>query len=121
MIDIGSNVDHSHFFYIADCVPAYKNWDFVLHRWSLNDFYISNQLSYTGYPVILPRENESVLLGAAILGSVAAKKYPSLHKAMKALNAAGQVRYLDHWKFGKIWRWNCSSLLHLVVFYNMVF
>ncbi|KAL2932543.1 FGGY carbohydrate kinase domain-containing protein [Bienertia sinuspersici] len=43
------------------------------------------------YPVILPRENESVLLGAAILGSVAAKKYPSLHEAMKALNASGQV------------------------------
>ncbi|GAB2236245.1 hypothetical protein Droror1_Dr00027984 [Drosera rotundifolia] len=43
-----------------------------------------------GYPIILPRESESVLLGAAILGASAAKKYPSLHEAMKALNVAGQ-------------------------------
>ncbi|GFS40187.1 FGGY family of carbohydrate kinase [Actinidia rufa] len=44
-----------------------------------------------GYPIILPRENEPVLLGAAILGAVAAKKYSNLNEAMKALNAAGQV------------------------------
>ncbi|KAF4351748.1 hypothetical protein F8388_008758 [Cannabis sativa] len=34
---------------------------------------------------------EYVLLGVAILGSVAARKYSSVHDAMKALNAAGQV------------------------------
>lgn len=56
-----------------------------------NPVYIQEHADITGYPVILPRENESVLLGAAILGAVAAKKYPSLHEAMKALNAAGQV------------------------------
>ncbi|XP_021755380.1 FGGY carbohydrate kinase domain-containing protein-like [Chenopodium quinoa] len=56
-----------------------------------NPLYIQEHADITGYPVILPRENESVLLGAAILGAVAAKKYPSLHEAMKALNAAGQV------------------------------
>lgn len=33
-----------------------------------------------------------MLLGAAILGAVAAKKYSGLQDAMKALNAAGQVR-----------------------------
>ena len=44
-----------------------------------------------GYPIILPRENESVLLGAFILGEVAAKKFSSLNEAMKAMNAAGQV------------------------------
>uniref|UniRef100_A0A803P981 Uncharacterized protein n=1 Tax=Cannabis sativa TaxID=3483 RepID=A0A803P981_CANSA len=33
---------------------------------------------------------EYVLLGVAILGSVAARKYSSVHDAMKALNAAGQ-------------------------------
>lgn len=47
--------------------------------------------TFTGYPIVLPRESESVLLGAAILGAVAAKKYSSLIEAMKALNAAGQV------------------------------
>jgi ribulose kinase len=31
-------------------------------------------------------------LGAAVLGAVATKKYNSLREAMKALNAAGQVR-----------------------------
>ncbi|KAG1364110.1 putative FGGY carbohydrate kinase domain-containing protein [Cocos nucifera] len=44
-----------------------------------------------GLPIILPRENEPVLLGAAILGAVAAKKHSGLHDAMRALNAAGQV------------------------------
>lgn len=52
-----------------------------------HDFFVIG----TGYPIILPRESESVLLGAAILGAVAAKKYSSLNEAMKALNAAGQV------------------------------
>lgn len=32
-----------------------------------------------------------MLLGAAILGAVAARKYSSMKEAMKALNAAGQV------------------------------
>ncbi|GAB2218261.1 hypothetical protein Drorol1_Dr00001481, partial [Drosera rotundifolia] len=58
-----------------------------------NPLYIQEHADITGYPIILPRESESVLLGAAILGAVAAKKYPSLHEAMKALNAAGQVVY----------------------------
>ncbi|KAL4564279.1 hypothetical protein LXL04_028339 [Taraxacum kok-saghyz] len=40
-----------------------------------------------GCRIILPRESESVLLGAAILGAVGAKKYSSLREAMKALNA----------------------------------
>ena len=51
-------------------------------------------VNLAGCPIILPRESESVLLGAAILGAVAAKRYPSLHDAMKALNAAGQVYML---------------------------
>ncbi|GAB2291486.1 hypothetical protein Dimus_025741 [Dionaea muscipula] len=58
-----------------------------------NPLYIQEHADITGYPIILPRESESVLLGAAILGAVAAKKYPSLHEAMKALNASGQVVY----------------------------
>ncbi|XP_010265465.1 PREDICTED: FGGY carbohydrate kinase domain-containing protein-like isoform X2 [Nelumbo nucifera] len=56
-----------------------------------NHLYIQAHADITGCPVILPRESESVLLGAAILGAVAAKKYSSLIEAMKALNAAGQV------------------------------
>uniref|UniRef100_A0A1D1YYV5 FGGY carbohydrate kinase domain-containing protein n=1 Tax=Anthurium amnicola TaxID=1678845 RepID=A0A1D1YYV5_9ARAE len=56
-----------------------------------NPLYIQEHADIVGCSIILPRENESVLLGAAILGAVAAKKYSSLHEAMKALNVAGQV------------------------------
>ncbi|KAH0450560.1 hypothetical protein IEQ34_021252 [Dendrobium chrysotoxum] len=56
-----------------------------------NLLYIQEHANIVGFPVILPRENESVLLGSAILGAVAAKKYPTLHDAMSVLNAAGQV------------------------------
>jgi ribulose kinase len=48
-------------------------------------------LFFTGCPIILPRENESVLLGAAILGAVAAKKFSGVRDAMRALNAPGKV------------------------------
>jgi ribulose kinase len=44
-----------------------------------------------GCPIILPRESESVLLGAAVLGAVAGKKFSGVRDAMKALNAAGKV------------------------------
>jgi len=46
---------------------------------------------FPGCPIILPRESESVLLGAAILGAVATRKYHNLGEAMKALNAPGEV------------------------------
>jgi FGGY-family pentulose kinase len=58
-----------------------------------NSLFLQEHADITGFPITLPRENESVLLGAAILGTVAAKKYSSLKNAMKALNAAGQVVY----------------------------
>ncbi|KAM0014172.1 putative ribulokinase [Helianthus debilis subsp. tardiflorus] len=60
---------------------------------SKNALFIQEHADIIGCPIILPRESESVLLGAAILGAVAAKKYPTLRDAMKALNAAGQVIY----------------------------
>nr|GMD75994.1 FGGY carbohydrate kinase domain-containing protein [Ipomoea batatas] len=58
-----------------------------------NPLFIQEHSDIIGYPIILPRENESVLLGAAILGAVASKKYATVREAMKALNAAGQVFY----------------------------
>ncbi|KAI3444136.1 hypothetical protein Pfo_000801 [Paulownia fortunei] len=58
-----------------------------------NSLFIQEHADITGYPIVLPRENESVLLGAAILGAVASKKYSTVREAMKALNAAGQVVY----------------------------
>ncbi|BBN67960.1 FGGY family of carbohydrate kinase [Prunus dulcis] len=56
-----------------------------------NALFIQEHADIIGCPIILPRESEPVLLGAAILGAVAARKYCSLHEAMKALNAVGQV------------------------------
>ncbi|KDO62451.1 hypothetical protein CISIN_1g006707mg [Citrus sinensis] len=56
-----------------------------------NPLFLQQHADIIGCPIILPRENESVLLGAAILGAVAAKRYSSLIEAMKAMNAAGQV------------------------------
>ncbi|XP_061361520.1 uncharacterized protein LOC133305345 isoform X1 [Gastrolobium bilobum] len=58
---------------------------------SKNRIFIQEHADIIGYPIILPRESKSVLLGAAILGAVATRKYHSLREAMKALNAAGQV------------------------------
>ncbi|KAJ1433508.1 FGGY carbohydrate kinase, pentulose kinase [Sesbania bispinosa] len=58
---------------------------------SKNPIFIQEHADIIGCPIILPRESESVLLGAAILGAVATRKYNSLSEAMKALNAAGQV------------------------------
>ncbi|XP_057987958.1 uncharacterized protein LOC110642073 isoform X2 [Hevea brasiliensis] len=57
---------------------------------SKNPVFVQEHADIIGCPIVLPRESESVLLGAAILGAVAAKKYTSLSEAMKALNAAGQ-------------------------------
>ncbi|TYK10868.1 FGGY carbohydrate kinase domain-containing protein [Cucumis melo var. makuwa] len=58
-----------------------------------NSLFIQEHADIIGCPIILPRESESVLLGAAILGAVAARKYSTLQDAMKALNSAGQVIY----------------------------
>ncbi|CAA2938316.1 FGGY carbohydrate kinase domain-containing [Olea europaea subsp. europaea] len=58
-----------------------------------NSLFIQEHADIIGYPITLPRENESVLLGAAILGAVASKKYSTMREAMLALNSAGQVVY----------------------------
>ncbi|KAL5973975.1 hypothetical protein ACLOJK_030635 [Asimina triloba] len=60
-----------------------------------NSLYVQEHADIVGCSIVLPRENESVLLGAAILGAVAAKKYSSLRDAMKSLNAAGQFCCFD--------------------------
>lgn len=54
---------------------------------------------YAGCPVVLPREAECVLLGAAIIGAVAAKKFVSINSAMESLNASGLVskQILNGW------------------------
>ncbi|KAG9148737.1 hypothetical protein Leryth_013423 [Lithospermum erythrorhizon] len=58
-----------------------------------NPLFIQEHADISGCPIILPRENESVLLGAAIIGAVASKKYDTIRSAMKSMNASGQVVY----------------------------
>lgn len=58
-----------------------------------NPVFVQEHADITGLPIILPRESESVLLGAALLGAVASKKYSTLNEAMKALSAPGKVIY----------------------------
>ncbi|MBV9785066.1 MAG: FGGY-family carbohydrate kinase [Acidisphaera sp.] len=45
----------------------------------------------TGCRVVLPREPEAVLLGAAILGGVAGGCFPGIAEAMAAMSRAGEV------------------------------
>ncbi|OAE34408.1 hypothetical protein AXG93_4875s1270 [Marchantia polymorpha subsp. ruderalis] len=58
---------------------------------SKNRVYLQEHADILGCPVTLPRETECVLLGGAIIGAVAAKKYVSIDSAMIALNAPGLV------------------------------
>ena len=45
----------------------------------------------TGCRIVLPKEPEAVLLGSAMLGAVAARRYDSVVAAMGAMSAAGRI------------------------------
>jgi len=54
-----------------------------------NPVFVREHADVTGCRVILPRESEAVLLGAAVLGAVASGDQPSILDAMARMNAAG--------------------------------
>jgi FGGY-family pentulose kinase len=56
-----------------------------------NDVFLREHADATGCRVALPAEPEAVLLGAAILGSVACGDQPSVTAAMAAMTRAGRV------------------------------
>jgi len=56
-----------------------------------NPVFVREHADATGCRVVLPAEPEAVLLGAAILGAVAAGDQPSVLAAMSAMNRAGRV------------------------------
>lgn len=58
---------------------------------SKNELFIQIHADVTGFPCILPRESESVLVGSAILGACASGDFPSIQEAMKSMNAARKV------------------------------
>lgn len=56
---------------------------------SKNPVFIQTHANVVGYPVLVPREPESVLLGASILAAYAAQLYSSVDTAVKRM--AGQA------------------------------
>ena len=56
-----------------------------------NPVFLREHADITGCRVVLAQEPEAVLLGAAILGAVAAGTYGSLLQAMSAMSRAGQT------------------------------
>ncbi|XP_058791631.1 FGGY carbohydrate kinase domain-containing protein [Phymastichus coffea] len=58
---------------------------------SQNPLFIQTQADVLGLPMLCPAERESVLVGSAILGSCAAKAFPSVHEAIKAMGGSAKV------------------------------
>jgi FGGY-family pentulose kinase len=56
-----------------------------------NPLFVREHADITGCPVALPREPEAVLLGSALLGAVAAGRYPSIVAAMPAMAATREL------------------------------
>lgn len=50
-----------------------------------NKIFIQEHADITGCEILLPKEPEAVLLGAAILAAVAAGEFPNIFEAMKAM------------------------------------
>ena len=56
-----------------------------------NAVFLREHADVTGCRIILPKEPEAVLLGSAVLGAVAAKRYPTVLAAMGAMNTGGKT------------------------------
>jgi len=56
-----------------------------------NPIFLREHADITGCKIVLPKEPEAVLLGSAVLGAVAAGRYPLILAAMNAMNSARQV------------------------------
>lgn len=56
-----------------------------------NALWLQEHADVTGLPVVLGRETESVLLGAAILGANASGAFPSVTEAMRAMGKSGTI------------------------------
>lgn len=63
---------------------------FVCGGGTKNPVFLREHADITGCTLVLPKEPEAVLLGAAVLGAVASGKQPSVVAAMGAMNVAGE-------------------------------
>jgi FGGY-family pentulose kinase len=55
-----------------------------------NEVFLREHANITGCELVLPKEPEAVLLGAAILGAVASGTFSDILDAMKSMNTAGK-------------------------------
>lgn len=53
-----------------------------------NDMFVQTLADVLGFPLLLPAESESVMLGAAILGACAASSFPSVHQAIQSMGGS---------------------------------
>lgn len=58
---------------------------------SQNPLFIQIQADVLGLPVLCPVEKESVLIGAAILGSYAARKFNTIYDAIKTMGGSANI------------------------------
>lgn len=58
---------------------------------SQNPLFIQIQADVLGLPVLCPVEKESVLIGAAILGSYAAEKFDTMYDAIKTMGGPASI------------------------------
>lgn len=56
-----------------------------------NELFLNQHADICGCKIILPKESEAVLLGSAVLASVAAGTYSSVKEAMSSMNHQGEV------------------------------
>jgi FGGY-family pentulose kinase len=67
------------------------NTIFICGGGANNPLLLQEHADITGCPIVLPKEKEAVLLGSAILGAVAAKKFDSIIDAMTAMSGAEKI------------------------------
>ncbi|XP_041445277.1 FGGY carbohydrate kinase domain-containing protein isoform X2 [Xenopus laevis] len=63
---------------------------------SKNPLFVQMHADITGLPVVLSKEVESVLVGAAILGACASGDFPSIKEAMEKMSKVGKIIFPNH-------------------------
>jgi FGGY-family pentulose kinase len=64
---------------------------FVCGGGTKNPVFLREHADITGCRLVLPAEPEAVLLGAAVLGAVASRKYETVLDAMRAMNGVDRI------------------------------
>ncbi|XP_062509444.1 FGGY carbohydrate kinase domain-containing protein-like [Corticium candelabrum] len=62
---------------------------------SRNDMFVQIHADITGLPIVVCKEQESVLVGAAMLGACSSSHFPSFQTAMSRMSSVGKVTNPD--------------------------